>query len=298
MTRVAGLAAALTAVLLLGGAPGAGATPHVRATAPSSAGDSTWSAARMAAARPLELVRDGSGQQLRLGRSRPVPFASFQEPNPTVYPNSTNGRLFGSINGLGDYSCSATVLDTRNGRLILTAGHCVFDPRLGRFAKDLTFVPAYADAQAPFGVWTWSSLLTTREWVRSGNSNFDYATVKLAKINATPIEAVVGGRVLKTTIKRNQFYGAFGYPANLAGGERMWTCLSEYAGKDPQAFRRGPAASAMGCDMTAGASGGGWVTADQKIVSVSSFGYLQEPNILYGPYLTRLARNIVRRAGR
>lgn len=250
----------------------------------------------MAVARPLSLIRRGDGA--RLLRSRQVPFGSGEVTDPTTPPNAGNGRLFGHINGLGDYSCSATVLDTANGRVIFTAGHCVYDSRLGRFAKDLTFVPAYSDGTAPFGTWRWTKLITTRQWVLAGNSNFDYAAIKLEKLNATAIESVVGGRVLQTNVKRRQQYGAFGYPANHGAGERMWGCLSGYAGKDPRPFRQGRAATAMGCDMTAGASGGGWVNAAGRLVSVSSFGYRGQPNVLYGPYLTAAARNIVRRVGR
>lgn len=286
--------AAVVAVATVALPAAAGAQPHERVTGPPTA--STWTAARMAAARPLELVRGQGGIELR--RARQVPFTSAEVTDPTTYPNSTNGRLFGHINRLGDYSCSATVLDTDNGRVIFTAGHCVFDPQLGRFAKDLTFVPAYTDGGTPYGAWSWTRLVTTRGWVFAGNANFDYAAIKLAKINGTPIEAVVGGRVLKTNIKRNQSYAAFGYPANLAGGERMWGCYSSYAGKDPRPFRQGKAASAMGCDMKAGASGGGWVNAAGNLVSVSSFGYRNQPHVLYGPYLTAPARKIVQRLGR
>lgn len=291
MRAIAPLVLAATVLVL---PASAGAAPPQRAARPSSAGP--WSAARMAAARPVELVRGGRGMRLRF--ARPVPFSSAEVPDPSTYPNSTNGRLFGHINRLGDYSCSATVLDTANGRVIFTAGHCVYDPRVGRFAKELTFVPAYTDGAAPFGAWSWTSLVTTRGWV-GGNPNFDYAAIKLAKVNAIAIEAAVGGgRVLKTKPKRNQQYAAFGYPANKAAGERMWTCLSPYAGKDPHPFPGGRAATAIGCDMTAGASGGGWVGASGRLVSVSSFGYAGQPNIVYGPYLTAPARKIVQRLGR
>ena len=87
---------------------------------------------------------------------------------------------------------------------------------------------------------------------------------------------------------------AYGYPAAFAGGERMWACLSGYGGKDPRPFRKGRAPSAIGCDMTGGASGGGWTTA-AGVTSVSSFGYRAHPNIVYGPYLGRNAARLVRR---
>jgi hypothetical protein len=291
MRRAALIVSAVIALALPQAA--VGASPPARSAHTASAGG--WSAARMAAAPALDLVRGGHGIRTRF--AHPVPFASAEVTDPATYPNSTNGRLFGRINGLGDYSCSATVLDTANGRVVFTAGHCVYEPQLGRFAKQLTFVPAYSDGNAPFGAWSWTSLVTTRGWV-GGNPNFDYAAIKLAKVNGMSIEtAVGGGRVLKTKPLRSQSYAAFGYPANMAAGERMWSCASGYAGKDPRPFPVGKAASAIGCDMTAGASGGGWVGASGRLVSLSSFGYAGQPNIVYGPYLTGAAREIVKRLG-
>jgi V8-like Glu-specific endopeptidase len=273
------------------------AQPHARAAHRATAVATSWTPERMAVARPLDLVRGAHGR-MHLRRAHPVQFGSAEQSDPTPYPNSTNGRLFGRLKGIGDYSCSATVVDTHNGRVVLTAGHCVFEPRLGRFATDLVFVPAYHDMQAPYGVWAWQSAATTRQWAFKGNTNYDYATVKLRKLNATPIETVVGARRMKTNIVRNQGYGVFGYPVNLGGGERLWGCLSPYAGKDPHPFRDGKAPSAIGCDMTAGASGGGWVNANGNLVSVTSFGYEARPNVIFGPYLTVVARNLVSRAGR
>ena len=272
------------------------AQPHARASHRAEAVAASWTPARMAAARPLDLVRDGGGR-MQLRRAHPVPFTSMEVPDPTVYPNSANGRLFGHLKGLGDYACSATVLDTPNGKVILTAGHCVLEPRLGRFASDIVFVPAYTDATAPYGIWSWQSAATTREWAYKGNTNYDFATVKLRELNATPIETVVGGRQMQTNIVRNQSYAAFGYPVNLGGGERQWSCFSGYAGKDPHQFRDGKAPSAIGCDMTAGASGGGWVNAAARLVSVTSFGYQAQPNVVFGPYLTVKARKLVTRQG-
>jgi hypothetical protein len=292
--RLALIAIAIVAVALPADAL---AQPHARAKQSYAAVAASWTPERMAAARPLELLR-GRGGEAHLRRAKPVPFGSAEQPDPTPYPNSTNGRLFGHLKGLGDYSCSGTVLDTPNGKVILTAGHCVFEPQLGRFASDLAFVPAYKDATTPYGIWTWQSAATSRQWALRANTNFDYATIKLREVNATPIEAVVGGRILKTNIARNQPYAAFGYPVNLGGGEKLWGCLSEYAGKDPRPFRFGKPPSAMGCDMTSGASGGAWVNAKGYLVSVTSFGYPQQPTIFYGPYLTVTARKLVARQGR
>ena len=52
----------------------------------------------------------------------------------------------------------------------------------------------------------------------------------------------------------------------------------------------------MGCNMKAGASGGGWVDDFGQLVSVTSFGYRKRRDILYGPYLTAKAARLVARS--
>jgi hypothetical protein len=291
--RTPALSVALAALVSLAAAAGAAAAPTV---ARAGGEPVRWSPERMDRAAPLELWRGGAGRRGRLLRNHPVSFGSAEVTDPSAFPNSTNGRLFGELPGFGPFSCSATVLDSRSERLIFTAGHCVFDPFEGRFAKRLAFVPAYTDGGGPFGTWRWKSLRTTREWVRNANANFDFAVIKLRRRGGVAIEEVVGGRPLAVNQPRQQGYAAYGYPAAFAGGERMWSCLSGYAGKDPSPFRRGRAPTAIGCDMTGGASGGGWVTP-AGLASVSSFGYRAHPGVLYGPYLGRKARTLVERSG-
>ncbi len=47
--------------------------------------------------------------------------------------------------------------------------------------------------------------------------------------------------------------------------------------------------------MSGGASGGGWM-ASSTLLSVTSYGYVNEPNRLYGPYLSRGAKALYRAA--
>ena len=277
-------------------APASAEDVRARAAASSNAA-AYWTAQRMARAKPLELVRSPVGAQTRLARNHPHPFTSGPVADPAVFPNSANGKLFGRMRGLGSFQCSATVLDTPSGRVILTAGHCVFEPSIARYAKRLTFVPAYTSGAEPLGRWAWSSLETTREWVFAANTNFDFAVIVLRKSGGSRIEDVAGGLPLVTNFPRAQNYRPVGYPENRGTGELMWSCQSSYAGDDPRPFRVGPAPIAVGCDMEAGASGGGWITDAGAVASVTSFGYRAHPDIAYGPYLGRKAARLVARNG-
>ena len=59
-----------------------------------------WTAERMADARPLDVVRGGSGPALRLA-PQPPPFESFAVPDPTAPPLTTHGKVFGVLPGIG-----------------------------------------------------------------------------------------------------------------------------------------------------------------------------------------------------
>src|SRR6187200_1486411 len=71
-----------------------------------------WTPARMASARPLDLVLDRRGEpSLRLGRPAPPAGASFLNLSPPqAPPYSVNRRIFLRIRGKRGY-CSATAIN-------------------------------------------------------------------------------------------------------------------------------------------------------------------------------------------
>lgn len=295
---VRGAATSLAAALALGFAAAAQAAQPARTVAAHGA-SAFWTAERMASARPLELMQRGEDIGLGLSRrSHAVDFLSGPIVDPSVAPLPTNGKLFGKIRGLGRYECSATVVDTAGDSTIFTAGHCVYDPFIGRFASKLLFVPAYNRGTEPLGRFAGRVVETTRQWVRSVNSNFDYAAIGLRKRNdGATVETVAGAVSILAKGPRRGDYTAYGYPANRGDGQVMWGCDSGYAGDDPRPLPRGPKPIGIGCDMKAGASGGSWLNATGRLVSVTSFGYREEPELVYGPYLTNKATKLVSRAG-
>ncbi len=240
----------------------------------------------------------------------PDPFASFRSSNsrgagfqsgpvdmPQAYPNSTWGKVFGKIPGVGRYSCSATVVRARNRSVLFTAGHCVSQPGVA-FATELSFVPSYTNGNKPFGTWNAKSVFVERQWFRHNNSNYDYAAVVLRKSGDRKVEDVTGSLGFRFNAKRHQRYRAVGYPVNKLNGERQWQCLSNYKGTDPYYRGPGPKPLGIGCDMISGASGGGWSNKRDSLVSVTSFGYENRPNKLYGPAFSKKAEKIRRRAAR
>ena len=75
---------------------------------------------------------------------------------------STVGALF-TLTPSGQISshfCTASVVDSPAGDLLITAAHCV----TGRAANQVAFVPDYSNGQQPFGVWTVSQIMIDQRW--------------------------------------------------------------------------------------------------------------------------------------
>ena len=47
----------------------------------------------------------------------------------------------------------------------------------------------------------------------------------------------------------------------------------------------------IGCDMTGGSSGGGWIVGG-NLYSVNSYGYSNQPDVMFGPYLDGVAQSV------
>jgi hypothetical protein len=165
--------------------------------------------------------------------------------------------------------------------VVWTAGHCVNDGP-GAFHTNWTFVPAYRDGTRPLGTWPARALLTTDAWRTSGALGHDLGAAVVSTSAGTALtDRVGGGRAIAFNAARDQSYTSFGYPVGspFTGG-RLWTCSSPLVGSDTSVS---PTTMAIGCDMTSGASGGSWV-AGGSVMSVNSYGYAGEPDVMYGPY--------------
>jgi V8-like Glu-specific endopeptidase len=225
-------------------------------------------------------------------------FTSRAVVDPVAYPNSTNGKVFGTIPGIGTFTCSASVVRAKNLNTLFTAGHCVKEPR-GKYVSSLTFVPSYSEGVEPFGRWEASKVAVKRSWARKGNSNFDYATVVVKPSLAGNVEDVVGSQGFAYNMKpKKKTFRAVGYPFNKFDTEVMWECIDRFARYDPGYLGPGPKPIGIGCDMLGGASGGGWTLPGTYLNSVTSFGYDSLPNALFGPYFNKATEKLRKAASR
>jgi V8-like Glu-specific endopeptidase len=220
------------------------------------------------------------------GQGAPIPYTRTEIADPSPFPYRTQGRLFG-VGGDGfPYSCSATAVSSQNRSLVWTAGHCVYLQEAGGLSQSISFVPGYLNGNSPYGEWPALEAELPTAWVQGQNPSFDMAAVVVAEDqNGMRLEDLVGGRGIAWNVARDLQFDAFGYPADPPfDGERLIVCDSQYGLEDPFAITNPPRTTAIGCDMNAGSSGGGWIIRDQYLNGVNSYGFDEVPEVMFGPY--------------
>lgn len=310
--RMAG-GVAFAAALTLGGAGLATAEPvggddlETTSFSESSQAEAAeyWTAERMEAAAPAEElvaeneVADGqveSSQTERIAPADSSPKTAAAGEAETAAAAGTDhvGKVFFTVNG-SDYVCSGNSVASDNGSTVSTAGHCVNEA--GTWASNWAFAPGYDNGETPHGLWTASDLFSPDQWVGSEDMNYDIAfAVVEPESGAASLADTVGASGIEFNTQRGALYTSYGYPAAAPfDGETLEQCQGNgfddtLGGTDDQA---------IDCDMTGGSSGGPWFVgegADGYQISVNSFGYTSQPNVMYGPYLGDVAQQLYQEA--
>ncbi len=241
-------------------------------------------------------------ERLNRATAGPLNYQRFQITNPEEYPYSTHGKLYMQLYDDTEAVCSGTVVPSATGMTVMTAGHCLVSPESGVPVRDAVFVPGYqGNDQNPYGFWFAESLLVTDEWWDSSqpggeeaDARYDVAAFNVMQYPYAPgtLAETVGWRGVAFNLPQGQSYQSFGFPAaENFDGEKMITCIS-----DPSIVDRSkpapPMPNGMGCDMTGGSSGGGWVIEDGYVNSVVSYSIGFYPEMQFGPYFGDKALNV------
>lgn len=234
----------------------------------------------------------------------PAPVTAKAATAPYHQSNPASGKVF--FDGPeGSMVCSATVVKDPahpgKSNMVWTAGHCVHAGKAGGWYRNIAFVPSYnnkgksaaalkgapREEVAPYGVWWSDWAQTSDQWIATGGPTGGAgAPYDFAVLHVTPEKG--GGKSLEETVgtalpvefnapaaTKIAKMTATGYPAAAPfDGQKTFQCAGKPGrlslnATDPTMYR-------IGCTMTGGSSGGGWVAAgtDGKpaLVSNTSIG--------------------------
>jgi V8-like Glu-specific endopeptidase len=219
----------------------------------------------------------------------------------TLFPNRANGTVYGVYRIGGEreeYQCSGSVIDSPQGDVVLTAGHCVIDPETGTVASAVVFVPGYREGAAPYGVWSAATYATTEAWKTTAGTSRPDEAGDLALLamrdnsEGKSVEETVGSLSIAFDQSRLQTYTEWGYPGEAPyKGEVLYSNTATYAGSDTSFS---PAPIRIASDFTGGSSGGPWTIGSSSaptVVSLTDYVYERDPGYIYGAYLGEAARN-------
>jgi V8-like Glu-specific endopeptidase len=132
------------------------------------------------------------------------------------------GALFTVAAGkLSRHFCTATVVNSPDGDLVITAAHCVTGT-----SGDVAFVPGYDNGSTPYGIWSVTRVYVDRSWSSSSDPDNDFAFLQVSQPGSiVPIEDVTGAEQLGTGTPTRQLVDVIGYPdsANVPITCRSWT---------------------------------------------------------------------------
>lgn len=180
-----------------------------------------------AAARPQQPSASpeaaGSAAPQHATTVRPAPATAM-----TPYPRARSfagtpavGVLFYTDRSLAAHYCTASVVHSPAGDLVVTAAHCVYG---SDYKTGIAFVPGYHDGQSPYGQWTPAQTIVSAGWRASNDPDEDVAFLVMRKSAAgQSVESVVGA----DQVAFGQGFGqTVTVPAYPAGSDSPITCSS------------------------------------------------------------------------
>jgi hypothetical protein len=131
-------------------------------------------------------------------QSQAVPEVTPPKGIPRAVPftgSPTTGALFYTTGGK-DHFCTASVVDSTAGDMVLTAAHCVYWKSL---ATNIEYVPGYYNGKQPYGAWPIATITVASGWESSHNPDLDFAFLTTPSVGGQQIQARTGGLTIGFT---------------------------------------------------------------------------------------------------
>lgn len=141
-------------------------------------------------------------------------FATVEVSTPEAVPVAPDRRIGALFVGGGDlHACTAAVLDSPAGDLILTAAHCLDG------GPDASFAAGFAGSAEPAELWHLDAVYLDPRWSADQNPRADFAIARVSRDGGGSVAAAVGGGLrLGTAPAPGTDVAVTGYPMGVGGG--------------------------------------------------------------------------------
>ena len=196
----------------------------------------------------------------QVGRRTPPVAATLANPDaalPTRASAAPQAAVGPLLNSEGAHHCTASVVASPGGELLVTAAHCVYDGRGS--LSGLRFAPGYFDGNAPYGIWQVADVFVDDQWAESPDPDDDVAFVSVRPLHGRSIEQLTGAHALGVGYGPVNRVRVTGYPS---GRDRPVSCSGSSSPQSATQMR-------FECEgITGGTSGGPWITGDGSVIGV------------------------------
>lgn len=191
------------------------------------------------------------------------------------------GVLFDEARGPGSHFCTASVISSPAGNLLLTSAHCM----LNRAPGTVGFAPGFRNGAAPYGTEVVTAVFTGQAWTVHRSINDDVAILAVG----TDIQWQTGALTLATG-DGPRTSTVLGYPDGKGSPVTCTAGATWFRKRHQMRFVCG--------GYPDGTSGGPWITGGHRVYGVIG-GYQQGGNvswISYSPYFGSNIRALYRAA--
>lgn len=203
------------------------------------------------------------------------------------------GALFSATGGKSHF-CSASVVDSAPGDLIVTAAHCVYS-KSGGYASHIQFVPGYHNGRRPYGSWTVGKITVASGWRTSQNPDLDVAFLTVGRAGAR-VQDRTGGLRLGISQPYEQAVESVGYNDTDSQPVKCPTKSFKFRSGQRELYCH---------NLWDGTSGGPWITGFNSRTGTGTIvgvigGYEQGGDYdwaSYSPYFGSAIQALFRQAG-
>ena len=215
----------------------------------------------------------------------PVSRAAVRNTTTTTEPARGTVRTpayaaVGALFSGGRHFCTASVVASPAGDLVLTAAHCVQPGE----PQGLFFAPGFHDGVAPYGMWAVADVLVPEGWTAGADPDLDFAFLTVYQTgNSRSVQSLTGAETLGANRGFTNDVTLAGYPD---GANSPVICRDTTT-------RAGAYQQRIACPgFSDGTSGGPWLTAVEPDTGngtvIGVIGGYEEggdsPDVSYSPY--------------